>query len=78
MAERGWKSGLVVSDRLHLAYAIVSSRDDWDRYEGLQWYATEEYAVQPQWLDPTGIGGGSRWMDRVVGFGSMSATLTPE
>jgi ubiquinone/menaquinone biosynthesis C-methylase UbiE len=29
---------------LALAYTIVSSQDDWDRYEGLQWYATEEYA----------------------------------
>ncbi len=22
----------------------MSSKDDWDRYEGLQWYATTEYA----------------------------------
>ncbi len=27
-----------------LVYAIVSSKDDWDRYEGLQWFATAEYA----------------------------------
>jgi SAM-dependent methyltransferase len=29
---------------LDLVHAIVSSNDDWDRYEGLQWYATAEYA----------------------------------
>jgi hypothetical protein len=29
---------------LDLVYTIVSSQDDWDRYEGLQWYATDEYA----------------------------------
>jgi hypothetical protein len=29
---------------LHLAYTLVSSKDDWDRYEGLQWYAADEYA----------------------------------
>jgi SAM-dependent methyltransferase len=27
-----------------LVHTIVSSRDDWDRYEGLQWFATAEYA----------------------------------
>jgi cyclopropane fatty-acyl-phospholipid synthase-like methyltransferase len=37
-AEAGERRGL---DLLH---AIVSSKDDWDRYEGLQWYATAEYA----------------------------------
>ncbi|MCP4357169.1 MAG: class I SAM-dependent methyltransferase [Chloroflexi bacterium] len=26
-------------------YTIVSSYDDWDRYEGLQWYAAENYAL---------------------------------
>lgn len=26
-------------------YALVSSHDDWDRYEGLQWRAAENYAV---------------------------------
>ncbi len=25
-------------------HAFVSSKDDWDRYEGLQWFATAEYA----------------------------------
>lgn len=25
-------------------YTMVSSQDDWDRYETLQWYAVEEYA----------------------------------
>jgi SAM-dependent methyltransferase len=29
---------------LELVHTIVSSQDDWDRYEGLQWYATYEYA----------------------------------
>ncbi len=25
-------------------YTMVSNHDDWDRYEGLQWYAAEKYA----------------------------------
>jgi SAM-dependent methyltransferase len=29
---------------LDLVHTLVSSHDDWDRYEGLQWYATAEYA----------------------------------
>ncbi|HEX2964872.1 MAG TPA: class I SAM-dependent methyltransferase [Syntrophorhabdaceae bacterium] len=29
---------------LELAYTLVSSKDDWDRYEGLQWYAAESWA----------------------------------
>jgi hypothetical protein len=29
---------------LALLYAVVSGHDDWDRYEGLQWYAAAEYA----------------------------------
>jgi len=29
---------------LDLVHTLVSSNDDWDRYEGLQWYATAEYA----------------------------------
>ena len=29
---------------LDLAYTLVSSKDDWDRYEGLQWYSVSEYA----------------------------------
>jgi SAM-dependent methyltransferase len=37
-AEAGEQRGL------DLVHAIVSSKDDWDRYEGLQWYATAEYA----------------------------------
>jgi len=28
---------------LELVHTLVSSHDDWDRYEGLQWYATDEY-----------------------------------
>ena len=27
-----------------LVHTIVSSKDDWDTYEGLQWFATAEYA----------------------------------
>ena len=37
-AESGERRGL------DLVHTIVSSKDDWDRYEGLQWYATDEYA----------------------------------
>ncbi len=29
---------------LELMHTLVSSQDDWDKYEGLQWYATAEYA----------------------------------
>jgi SAM-dependent methyltransferase len=29
---------------LELVYTLVSSQDDWDHYEGLQWYAAEEWA----------------------------------
>lgn len=29
---------------LELVYTLVSSQDDWDRYEGLQWYAATEWA----------------------------------
>lgn len=29
---------------LELVHTFVSSKDDWDQYEGLQWYATTEYA----------------------------------
>jgi SAM-dependent methyltransferase len=29
---------------LQLVYTLASSRDDWDRYEGLQWYAAHEWA----------------------------------
>ena len=25
-------------------HTLVSSKDDWDRYEGLQWHATADYA----------------------------------
>lgn len=31
---------------LRLMHAIVSSHDDWDRYEGYQWYAAEQYGVR--------------------------------
>jgi SAM-dependent methyltransferase len=34
---------------LTFLYTIVSSEDDWDRYEGLQWQAAERYAAaQPE------------------------------
>ena len=29
---------------LNLVYTLVSNRDDWDRYEGLQWYAADAWA----------------------------------
>ncbi|MCE5303710.1 MAG: class I SAM-dependent methyltransferase, partial [Planctomycetaceae bacterium] len=29
---------------LDLVHTLVSSQDDWDRYEGLQWYAMADYA----------------------------------
>jgi SAM-dependent methyltransferase len=29
---------------LDLVYTLVSNRDDWDRYEGLQWYAAHTWA----------------------------------
>jgi SAM-dependent methyltransferase len=29
---------------LELAYTLVSSQDDWDEYEGLQWYAADAWA----------------------------------
>ena len=29
---------------LGLLHTIVSSEDDWDRYEGYQWYAVEKYS----------------------------------
>jgi SAM-dependent methyltransferase len=29
---------------LELVHTFVSSQDDWDKYEGLQWYATAAYA----------------------------------
>lgn len=29
---------------LELVHTLVSNKDDWDRYEGLQWYSTAEYA----------------------------------
>jgi len=29
---------------LELVHTLVSSRDDWDKYEGLQWHAAAEYA----------------------------------
>lgn len=29
---------------MELVYTLVSDQDDWDMYEGLQWYAAEEWA----------------------------------
>ncbi len=37
-AEAGERRGM------ELVYTVVSSKDDWDQYEGLQWFATSEYA----------------------------------
>jgi SAM-dependent methyltransferase len=37
-AEAGEERGL------ELVHTLVSNEDDWDRYEGLQWYAAAEYA----------------------------------
>ncbi|MDQ7842008.1 MAG: class I SAM-dependent methyltransferase [bacterium] len=37
-AEAGEQRGL------DLVYTLVSSKEDWDSYEGLQWYATAEHA----------------------------------
>jgi len=37
-AEAGERRGM------ELVHTIVSSKDDFDRYEGLQWFATDEYA----------------------------------
>lgn len=31
---------------LELVYTLVSSHDDWDRYEGLQWYAAHQWASE--------------------------------
>ena len=31
---------------LEMVYTLVSSQDDWDRYEGLQWYAAETWASE--------------------------------
>ncbi len=33
---------------LELVYTLVSNQDDWDRYEGLQWYAANEWASKNQ------------------------------
>jgi SAM-dependent methyltransferase len=33
---------------LELVHTFVSNQDDWDTYEGLQWYATAEYARSHQ------------------------------
>ncbi len=38
--EAGQKLGL------ELVYTLVSNQDDWDRYEGLQWFAAEEWASE--------------------------------
>ncbi|NLW51672.1 MAG: class I SAM-dependent methyltransferase [Candidatus Brocadiaceae bacterium] len=37
-AEAGERRGM------ELVHTLVSNKDDWDRYEGLQWYAADEYA----------------------------------
>lgn len=36
---------------LKLMYTLVSNKDDWDRYEALQWYAAVQWA-ENNWDDP--------------------------
>jgi SAM-dependent methyltransferase len=49
-AEAGERRGMA------LVHTIVSSKDDWDRYEGLQWFAADEYArAQPDDPDLTEV-----------------------
>ena len=31
---------------LKLVYTLVSNHDDWDGYEGLQWYAADKWAIE--------------------------------
>ena len=31
---------------LELVYTVVSNQDDWDKYEGLQWYAAAKWAIE--------------------------------
>jgi SAM-dependent methyltransferase len=42
------KSNVVTGESLGFAllHSIVSNQDDWDRYEGYQWFGTEQYARQ--------------------------------
>ena len=41
---------------MELVHTIVSSKDDWDRYEGLQWLATDRYAsTHPDDPDLSGL-----------------------
>jgi hypothetical protein len=39
---------------LELVYTLVSNQDDWDRYEGLQWYAAAKWASEH--LDDPDVG----------------------
>ena len=49
-AEAGKQHGL------DLVHTIVSSKDDWDTYESLQWYATDKYArTHPEDQDVTKV-----------------------
>jgi SAM-dependent methyltransferase len=42
---------------LELVHTLVSSKDDWDRYEGLQWHATAKYArAHPEDPDLVDVG----------------------
>jgi hypothetical protein len=46
---------------LSLLYTIVSSVDDWDRYQGLQWRAAERYAREhPQDPDAAEVAASQR------------------
>lgn len=49
-AEAGEQRGM------ELVHTIVSSKDDWDRYEGLQWFAADGYArIHPDDPDLTEV-----------------------
>lgn len=62
---------------LDLVHTLVSSQDDWDRYEGLQWYAADEYARLnpddpdlPELIDRVAAGRTAylRWGREVMGW----------
>ncbi len=52
---------------LELVHTFVSSKDDWDRYEDLQWYATAEHTrAHPD--DPDLVDVGERVARNKVGY----------
>ena len=38
------KVGIFLTNQQRLDVDMVSALDDWDKYEGLQWYAASDYA----------------------------------